>query len=213
MIFVRLARVAIASAVIGAAAPRVLASQSRDELPARLQPVTRATIERLADSLAHESLPVEPLYDKAAEGVLKGADDARIVAAIRGLAQRLREARVLLGPAATDAELAAASSALHAGAAPALIRGLVTTRDDRLPGRSLGLPLVVLANLIADGVPASVASESLTTLMVHGARDDELSAFRWSVARDIQGGTTPAAAASGVMARLRRTTGTGARQP
>jgi hypothetical protein len=178
-----------------------------------LQPAARTAIERLADSLSRESLPTAPLYDKAAEGVLKGADDTRIIAAVRGLAQRLRDARGLLGPNATEAELSAGASALHAGAAGAQIRRLVGARDERMAGRSLGLPLVVLANLIADGVPAPVAIESLTTLMGRGARDDELSAFRWSVARDIEGGKSPRDAASLMTDRLLRAIDTRAKQP
>jgi hypothetical protein len=187
------------------AGPRVLLAQDRPVLPPRLQPATRATIERLADSLARESLPTAPLYDKAAEGVLKGADDARVIAAVRGLAQRLRDGRALLGPAATAAELSAAASALHAGAPASSIQRLVEARNERSASGSsgsLGLPLVVLANLIGDGVPAPVAIESLTALMKRGVHDEELSGFRWSVARDIKGGKSPRDAATVVTARL-----------
>jgi hypothetical protein len=62
--------------------------------------------------------------------------------------------------------------------------------------------LVVLANLIADGVPAPVAAESLTALVNRGARDEDLTGFRWSVARDIEGGKSPRDAASIVTDRL-----------
>jgi len=198
-------RLAIGVAIaLGAPGPAAVA-QTRGAAPAQLQPVTRTAIDQLADSLGGEGLPTAPLYDKAAEGMLKGADDARILVAVRGLAQRLREARRLLGPATTDAELSAGASALHVGAPAALIRALAATRDERLAGRSLGLPLVVLANLIADGVPASVAGESLTTLMLRGARDEDLGTFRWNVARDIQEGKTPSDAAHTVTERLLHT--------
>ena len=208
-----LVRLLVATATIVTLAPLTVAAQSRPELPARLQPASRAAIERLADSVARESLPVAPLYDKAAEGVLKGADDARIVAAVRGLAQRLREARTLLGPSATEAELAAGASALHAGVPQPMIRRIVEMRDQRASARSLGVPLVVLANLIADGVPAPVATESLTRLMQRGARDDELSAFRSGVVRDIEGGKSPGDATSAGTERLLRAIDTRARQP
>jgi hypothetical protein len=178
-----------------------------------LRAATRTAIERLADSLARESLPTAPLYDKAAEGVLKGADDARILGAVRGLAQRLRDARVLLGSASTDAELTAGASALHAGAPQALIQRLVKARDERADSRSLAIPLVVLANLIADGVPAPVATESLAMLVNRGARDEDLTGFRWSVARDIQGGKSPRDAASLVIDRLLHTLDSRPNQP
>jgi hypothetical protein len=170
-------------------------------LPSSLQPATRSAIERLADSVARDSLPVQPLYDKAAEGVLKGADDARILTAVRGLADRLREARVVLGPRATDAELTAGASALHAGATQASIRELAAARD----GRALAVPLAVLANLIADGVPARVASESVTNLVRHGAHDDELTALRLSIARDIERGASPDGAVAATTRRLLQT--------
>lgn len=202
-----------ATAVVLLAPPDLLPAQSRSELPPRLHPAARAAIERLADSLAHESLPTAPLFDKAAEGALKGADDARIVAAVRGLAQRLREARTLLGPNGTDAELAAGASALRAGAPPSLLRRLIETRDTRLAGRPLDVSLVVLANLVADGVPAPVALESLTALMMRGIRDEELSGFRRSVARDIEGGQAPRDAASRVTERLLHAIDARSKQP
>ena len=181
--------------------PRVLEAQNRADLPSRLQPASRAAIVRLADSLAAERLPTAPLYDKAQEGALKGADDKRIVAAVRALAQRLREARSLLGQSATDAELSAGASALYAGVDAARIRAVVDARDAHASGRPLAVSLVVLANLVADGVPASVAAESLTALLASGAGDEDLGAFRRSVARDIEGGSSPVDAASALTRR------------
>ena len=186
------------------AGAREVIAQSRPQLPARLQPVARTAIDRLADSLAAERLPTVPLYDKAAEGALKGADDRRIVAAVRGLAQRLRESRTLLGLSATDAELSACASALYAGVDTTRIRTVVEARNAHASGRPLGVALVVLANLVADGVPASVATESLTTLLASGVGDDDLGTFRRDVARDIEGGNSPVDAASALTKRALR---------
>ena len=190
--------------VILAAGPRVITAQGRPDLPARLQPASRAAIGRIGDSLATERLPIAPLYDKAAEGALKGADDGRIVAAVRGLAQRLREARTLLGASATDAELSACASALYAGVDATRIRAVIEASNEHAPGRPREVALVVLANLVADGVPASVAAESLTTLLASGARDEDLGAFRRSVVRDIAGGSSPADAVSALTQRALR---------
>jgi hypothetical protein len=196
-----------------AAAPHVLRAQNSADLPARLQPASRAAIVRLADSLAAERLPTAPVYDKAAEGALKGADDKRIIAAVRGLAQRLRDARTLLGQSASDAELSACASALYAGVEPARIRGLVGVRNERASGRTLEVSLVVLANLVADGVPASVAAESLTALLANGAGDEDLGAFRRNVARDIESGSSPGDAASALTRRALQTIEVRPRQP
>jgi hypothetical protein len=194
-------------------APQMLSAQRGADLPARLEPASRAAIVRLADSLAAEHLPTAPVYDKAAEGALKGADDRRIVAAVRGLAQRLREARTLLGQSATDAELAACASALYAGVDATRIRAVVDARNEHASGRPLDVSLVVLANLVADGVPASVAAESLTALLASGAGDEDLGAFRRNVARDIEGGSSPVDAASALTRRTLHTLEVRPRQP
>ena len=191
--------------LLSTVAPPVLGAQSRADLPARLQPASRAAIVRLADSLATERLPIAPIYDKAAEGALKGADDRRIVAAVRGLAQRLRESRTLLGQSATDAELSACASALYAGVDAARVRAVVDARNEHASRRTLEVSFVVLANLVSDGVPASVAAESVTALIASGAGDEDLGAFRRSVARDIEGGSSPVDAASAVTRLTLRT--------
>jgi hypothetical protein len=194
-------------------ASELLGAQSRGELPARMQPAARATIVRLADSLVTERLPTAPLFDKAAEGALKGADDKRIVAAVRGLAQRLREARTLLGQVATDAELSACASALYAGVDAGRIRAVVDARNEHASGRPLEVSLVVLANLVADGVPSSLAAESVTALLAGGVRDADLGAFRRNVARDIEHGSSPVDAASALTKRALQAVELRPRQP
>jgi hypothetical protein len=141
------------------------------------------------------------------------APDRRIVAAVRGLAQRLREARALLGPLATDAELSACVSALYAGVEATRIRDVVEVRNAHASGRPLEVSLVVLANLVADGVPASVAAESLTALLASGAGDDELGTFRRNVVRDIESGSSPVDAASASTKRTLRAIELRPRQP
>src|SRR5262245_624640 len=100
-------------------------AQATTTLPARLNADTRVAIERLIDSARTAGLPVSPLADKAAEGVLKGADDQRILSAVRTLARELGEARNLLGSPRDHGLLTALASALHAGASPAELRRLV----------------------------------------------------------------------------------------
>src|SRR3982751_1346450 len=73
--------VASLSSVVGRAAQAQAAERpmTAAELPARLAPATRQLIVPLGDSLRAVGLPDAPLYAKAAEGVLKGAADARIL--------------------------------------------------------------------------------------------------------------------------------------
>lgn len=173
-----------------------LASGQQPALPDRLGPSTRSAIERLADSLRAAGLPWQPLYAKAAEGVLKGADDARIVTAIRTLARELSEARTALGHDSDEAELIAGASALHAGAPAATLRRLRENRGPRRAKGSLAVPLVVLADLASRGIPPSVAGASLEALAARNASDDQFVALRAAIERDIQAGRSPADAAT-----------------
>src|SRR5690348_22977 len=120
-----------------------------NDLPNQLSPAARQTIARLADSLRAAHLPDRPLYDKAAEGVLKGAEETRIVSAVRTLARELGEARSALGDGVDPADLVAAASALHVGATPVMLAQLRDTQ--RAAGgsaASLATPLVALADLL-----------------------------------------------------------------
>jgi hypothetical protein len=171
------------------AAPAAARAQDAT-LPPRLGGDAREAIVRLADSLRAAGVPAEPLYAKAAEGVLKGADDARIVVAVRTLARELGQARAALGPAAPSGDVVAAASALHAGVPAASIRRLREAGSG-----SLALPLVVLADLAARGVPASAAAGSIAELVARGASEAELSGFRAGVERDIASGRDARAAA------------------
>jgi hypothetical protein len=158
-------------------------------------PSLRERVERIADSAKAQRLPTEPLYSKAAEGVLKGADESRIVQAVSGLARDLRDARSALGASATDAELVAGASVIHSGMDVSTLRKFVAKREARPQGESFVMPLVVLSDLLARHVTQDVAMSSLSNLLDHGARDAELTSLRRDIERDISGGQTPDAAA------------------
>jgi hypothetical protein len=149
----------------------------------------------LADSLRSVHLPDAPIYAKAAEGVLKGADETRILAVVRTLARELGEARQSLGDNAEEAELTAGASALHVGATPAMLARLrdtqrAATGDDR----SLAVPLVALVDLLARRVPATVATAAIDSLVAQRALAEDFAALRAGVTQDILAGRTPEAA-------------------
>ena len=166
-------------------------SVSTAQWPAAL----RERVDRIADSAKAQRLPTEPLYAKAAEGVLKGADDARIVQAVTRLSQDLREARAALGPGATDAELVAGASVVHSGMDVPTLRKFFSTHDARPQSESFVMPLVVLSDLLARRVTQDVATASLSNLLEHGAKDAELTSLRRDIERDISGGQSPDVAA------------------
>jgi hypothetical protein len=165
------------------------------DLPGQLSLEARQTIARLGDSLRTARLPDEPLYAKAAEGVLKGADETRILGAVRALAHDLGEARAALGGGASDAELVAAASVLHVGATPAMLRRLQQARPVGRQGRpSLAIPLIALADLLTRQVPPTVAADAIESLVARRAPSDDFGALRAAVERDIDAGRSPEAA-------------------
>lgn len=174
--------------------PAPAPSMTAADLPSQLASSTRQAIARLGDSLRAARLPDEPLYAKAAEGVLKGVDDARIVTAVRTLARELGEARASLSAGADDAELVAAASALHMGASPAMIKQLRDTHAAAAgDATSLATPLVALADLLTRRVPPSVAAAAIDSLVSRRAPNDDFAALRAAVERDIDAGRAPEA--------------------
>jgi hypothetical protein len=158
------------------------------QLDGRASSSLRAQVTVVADSVARAGLPVAPLVDKTLEGISKGADENRIMMAVRGVANDLGVARRALGPS-SDNELTAAVAALRAGSTPA---GLTQLRRE-LPGRPLVVPLSVLASLVVDGAPAP----SAIVAVVANARqrnDSDLLAYGRTVSHDIAGGVAPLSA-------------------
>lgn len=163
------------------------------DLP-RLSPAARQEIARLGDSLRAAHLPDEPLYAKAAEGVLKGATETRILAVVRGLARELGDARTSLGEDADDAELVAGAAALHVGATQSMLRRLADARATAGQRESsLATPLVALADLLTRRVPPSTATAAIDSLVTRRAPSDDFAALRAAVERDIAAGRSPEA--------------------
>lgn len=163
-----------------------------ERLAGRLPEPARTQVAALVDSAREAGLPTDPLVNRALEGASKGADGTRIAAAVRSLSARMRDARAALGAAATDAELVAGAAALRAGAAPAFL----TRLRGEAPREPLVLPLAVMADLVARGVPADTAARSVLALVRSGVRDADLVAFRHDVERDIALGAAGGAAAA-----------------
>lgn len=161
-------------------------------LEGRLTPALRTDVERLADSVRAIGLPVEPLLDKALEGAAKGAPDERILRAVRSLAQRLSEARQSLGSGASADELVVGAEALRGGVAPASLERLRRARGQA----ALTVPLAVLTDLVARGVPVDTAAAVILQLAERRADDADFDGLRRDVERDIGRGVPPGAAAS-----------------
>lgn len=184
-------RLAACAAIALTLAPRVHAQASpATRLAGRVPPAAHAEVIAVIDSARSVGLPHEPLVQKALEGATKRADGRRIVQAVRTLAGELRTARLALGADASEADLVAGASALHAGVSPDVLKRL---RRDR-PKAPLTIALGVMAELIARGVPVAQTTKTVLALVENGARDDALVAFGRDVERDIGQGAPPGAA-------------------
>lgn len=158
----------------------------------RLSPALRVEVERLADSARASGLPSEPLVTKALEGAAKGAPDERILQAVRGLATRLGDARRSLGPTSSPGELAVGAEALRSGVTGASLDQLRRARGKD----ELTVPLAVLTDLVARGVPADTAAAVILQLAQRKADDADFDGLRREIERDIGRGVPPGAAAS-----------------
>jgi hypothetical protein len=184
-------------ATLSLGAGLLLHAQSRAESSATgstLSPGLRAAVDRLADSARAFGVPTEPLYLKAAEGVLKGADDDRVAVVVGRMLTELREARQGLGGDATSAELIAGASVVHAGLDAAALRRVRAARAGARTDNALVMPLVVLADLVARRVTPETATASVIALAERGAPDAEFDDLRSVVEREIRRGQPPDAA-------------------
>ena len=201
---VLLATVALVVTSAGAAAQDGGRPPER-RLDGRLDEATRVSVVAQLDSARRAGLPVEPLVERALEGASKRAmgrpvTGADIVAAVHRLRQALGTARGALGSRASSAELAAGASALQADVGVSTIAALRRARPDA----SLTVPLSVLTDLVAIGVPADTAARTVVALA--RAHDAVLLGYQRDVERDVGVGALPAVAASVRAAGLERAT-------
>ena len=184
--------VAIAMGTLSLSAGSQTAPKTRAALPNQLRPETRNVLWQLLDSARVLRVPIAPLTDKAAEGVLKGADDARVVAAVRSLFREMAQARAIVGDSASDALLGAAASTLHAGVSPAELRRIVRPRNGVVADPNvMATALITLVDFVARRVPLRVASTAIDELLERNAGEAQFATLRSQVEGDILAGRSP----------------------
>jgi hypothetical protein len=166
--------------------PSLLAAQDQ-RLADRLDQETAAAVQLVVDSAERAGLPTEPLVQKALEGSTLGASGNRIQTAVSSLARQLGRARQALGGGVGEAELTAAAGALRAGLPPSALRRLQALRSDR----PLVVPIAVLTDLVAEGVPPEQATSSVLDLARENRPDDEFVALRRRVQTQRRGAVAP----------------------
>jgi hypothetical protein len=171
-------------------------------LRARLGPDRAAPVIEVVRSAAAQGLPTSPLVARALEGASRQADGAAILQAVRRYAAGLAAARRALGPSARPAELDAGAGALLAGMPEDSLVGLKRAR----PSGSLVIPLIVLSDFMARGVPPVNASGTVLAATRAGAADPALLRMRERINERIQRGEAPMGASrEGLRELLTRT--------
>ena len=138
-------------------------------------PAFARQVAQVAAQARAEGLPVEPLADKAFEGLAKGVPSARILPVVQGLADRLRLGRAT----AVSAGLVHPSGPVVVAAAEALGQGIDrqdimdVLRTSHAPeAGSVGL--TVAASLVAQGIQPRDAAHAVELAYHEGHSPQEL---------------------------------------
>ena len=173
-------------------------------LRARLKPEVATPVIEVVRSAAAQGLPTAPLVARALEGASRQADDAAILDAVRRYVAGLTAARRAMGPTARAAELDAGAGALMAGVPEDSLASLKRAR----PAGSLVIPLVVLSDFVARGIPAASASNTVLAATRAGAADAALLRMRERIHERILRGEAPTGASrEGLRELLMKTSG------
>ena len=171
-------------------------------LRARLKPELATSVIDVVRSAAAQGLPTAPLVGRALEGASRQADDAAILDAVRRYAAGLASARRALGMTARAAELDAGAGALMAGVPEDSLTSLKHAR----PAGSLVIPLIVLSDFVARGVPVASASNTVLAATRAGAADPALLRMRERIHDRILRGEAPTGASREELRELLLTT-------
>ena len=195
---------ALALALAMALATAARADDAADEarLNARLAPDVAHQVAALIHEARAAGLPTDPLIARAFEGASRGADAVGIVNGVRRQSSAQASARGALGAGSQPDEIVAGASALLAGVPADSLSHLRLAR----PGGSLVIPLVVLCDLVARGVPADAASVAVVTAARAGATDNVLLRIRERIHTGIENGGAPAGTTGEVVRQWLRVT-------
>lgn len=194
----------LALALMLVAAP--LAAQTpHSRLAGRVPAAALPAIDSLIAQAVAESLPSEPLVQKALEGSAKGIPDDRLVNGVRRSLIQLRDARAILSratPARADFEgnIAAVAAALARGLSPSLVERLLAAAPSEPPGPVLHAE----ADLVAHHFDPDSAAALLLAAQEKGLRGVRLLDVAVAASHELQreGGRTPADALARVRAML-----------
>jgi len=172
-------------------------------LRARLGPELAPRVIEMVRAAAEQGLPTASMVARALEGASRQADGASILEAVRRQAAGLAAARRALGANARPADLDAGAGAVLAGVPEDSLASLERAR----PNRSLVIPLIVLCDFVARGVPVNDASNTVLSAARAGAVDAALLQMRERINQRILRGELPTGASRAGLRELLDKTG------
>lgn len=194
-------RLLVALLIVGPVPSNVAAqSEERDveRLRAELADETVTRLLRIIDDAAQDGVPKELLFSKALEGVSKGQGEEAIIQTVNEEARDLRAARRAVGPDLKEEALGEAAKALRRGFDPGVLRSLA--RDH--PG-SFSMLLLVVEDLVGEGIPAGRAYQLVNEATQRGYRGDRVLLLPTALRQMVREGTSPGQAAATLQQRLR----------
>jgi hypothetical protein len=175
------------------------------KLAGRIPAEAIPAIDSLITAAVAESLPTEPLVQKALEGSAKGIPPDRLVNGVRRSLLQLRQARILVGRALPgqpqpEGHVAAVAAALARGLPPSIAERMLTMAPSEAPEPALH----AAADLVAHRFNADSAADLLVQAHAMGLRGVRLLDVAIAADQELQrgGGRTPSDALTRVRAML-----------
>jgi len=197
-------RVRLALALGMAAAP-LTAQNGNPRLAGRVPAAALPAIDSMIATAVAESLPTEPLVQKALEGGAKNVPADRLVNGVRRGLLQLRAARAIVaravpGQPPPEGHVAAVSAALARGLPAPIVERLLTVAPNEAPGPALH----AAADLIAHRFDPDSAADLLVDAHNKGLRDGRLLDVAVAADHELQrgGGRSPSEALAHVRAML-----------
>jgi hypothetical protein len=196
----------LALALACAAAPSLLLAQSAStRLAGRVPPAALPAIDSIIATAVAESLPTEPLVQKALEGSAKNVPPDRLVSGVRRGLLQLRAARLIVaeavpGQPVQDGHVAAVAAALSRGLPAPIVERILMIASKEPPGPALH----AAADLIAHHFQPDSAVDLLVEAHSKGLRGMRLLDVAVAADHELQrgGGRTPSEALAHVRAML-----------
>ena len=199
-------RLVLALAVAGA--PAALGAQTGNgstRLAGRVPAAALPAIDSILAAAVAESLPTEPLVQKALEGSAKNIPVDRLVNGVRRGYLQLRQARAIVsravpGQAPPEGHVAAVAAALARGLSGPVVERLLTAAPNEPPGPALH----AAADLVAHHFDPDSAADLLVDAHNKGLRGVRLLDVAVAADHELQrpGGRTPSEALAHVRAML-----------